>query len=210
MSNRSCALCFVFAAAMATSLLCSKTAFAQADQNNYERIEETWEIKLGTPDPADESPQIAFWMKPTASSAFTGVLLLNFRDEPSYQSGGMQVQLWQNETLRAQKSYGTSLLNTNDETITLTLYMERNGSTLSYGVASGTSATWGNLANGNLHIATADTTASFPNYKSSDSIANLELPYGSSRIKSITLTQVRKKRVTGNVWVTESSQNAYP
>lgn len=201
---------FALSACLLTTLAWVSGALAQADQNNYERIEETWEVKLNTPDASDETPQIAFWLKPAGSSPFTGVFLLNFRDEPSYQQGGVQVQLWHGETLRAQKSYGTALLNTQDETITFTLYAERNGTALSFGAMNGASTTWGNLALGNLHIATPDTTPSFMNYKSSDSIANLELPYGASRIKSIKLTQVRKKRVTGNVWVTETSQNAYP
>ena len=62
---------------------------AAQDNASADRIEEDWELVIASPDPDVTGPQITMTMKPDASDSSPTMLLnLNYRDQPSFSSGG--------------------------------------------------------------------------------------------------------------------------
>ena len=59
------------------------------------RIEEDWEVEIGTPEPAGNAPQIINVFSPRQSlSGAYAVFEVNHSTQPTYSAGGMQLQCW--------------------------------------------------------------------------------------------------------------------
>ena len=75
-------------------------AIAQDDAATVMRVEEDWEILIGTPDADNDGPQIMNVISPTGDiTAQHAVLEINHQTFPDFYGGGMQLQVWTGDIL---------------------------------------------------------------------------------------------------------------
>jgi hypothetical protein len=196
-------------AATAWSCLAAGSASA-GTSTDYYRIEEDWQIVLGTPNSASSTPQISMEMAPDPNAALAGVFLINYGDTPDFVAGGAQAQLWNQDTNLALADFRSNAFSTAGDTITFTLYMERSNGQLKFGVVKGNCASWGLVGNSKMNLTYPDNTPNFPSYQSSYSVNHATIVVGASRVQSMTLLQVRKYKANKNNYDTEPSQNVFP
>jgi hypothetical protein len=176
----------------------------------YVRIEQDWELDLGTPDPAQPTPQVAVQIDPYPNSSTSAVLLLNYQDTPNFQSGGMQLQLWnQNVSLGTSTIAGGQTLGTSGEKITWTQYLRVSGNQLNFGISGGQFPTWGQPASDQSAVSTTTDLTSFSGYSTNDSVSKSTILLGSSAVGCLKITAVRKYDAAGN-HDDESGQQVYP
>jgi len=179
-------------------------------QDGYTRIEEDWELVLSAPEPASGSPQISLDLAPEPDSPLAGIMLLNYRDAPSFASGGVQVQLWDGEQRLTSAGLPISPLDVENETITFTLYIERGSGNLRYGVKDGKCGDRISFGGGRLEVTYPDHKTTIDRYDSNHSLENATIVLGANRVELLRLRQVRKYRADGTGIDTESGKVVYP
>ena len=157
------------------------------------RIEEDWFVKIGTPDPDSDSPQITSVMAP--SWTLTGgyaVFDLNCATQPGFVSGGVQLQLWQNDAITQSRSNGRrDSLHLVDEVIRYTTVMSIVDDKLVFEILNGTSDTWGTFGTGELKLE-VDTWRPHLNHYSPDfSASHSQIGFASHRVRRFILERVR-------------------
>lgn len=156
------------------------------------KVDETWEVTLNTPSANDGAPQLTFLISPTASSSgLYGILAFNQRDGAV---GGLQLQLWQGETLLTESTFAnTSTLSTNGEIIRWTTEIEVKDGAFSVSIKNLTSTTWGNFDTDEVALtaSTPTTISSLNAYDPNVSIANTGIDFGSTRVAKLSLKQVK-------------------
>jgi hypothetical protein len=159
-----------------------------------DRIEEDWNVVLGTPDTSTNCPQLLTAMSPTGSDTDpSGIFKLNYRDQPSYQAGGLSAQVWQGKQFLSNSDQGTVQCTTANETITWTQRMSVSGGNLNFKVLSGNSSTWGQFGvnDTDLAVNTSSSLADLSGYSPANSVAKAGATYGADRVTTMTLIQVR-------------------
>src|SRR5262249_50754347 len=69
-----------------------------------DQVEEDWLLVIGNPDYVGVGPQITTSMSPVGDSSTPFAAFdLNYREFPSFQAGGMQIQVWSGKNV-----YGTA------------------------------------------------------------------------------------------------------
>jgi hypothetical protein len=177
------------ASALALMLGASFMTTAQPD-----RIEEDWQVVLGTPDTSTDCPQISATISPTGSDQDPlMVFKLNYRDQPSFQSGGLSAQVWQNKQFQSNSDQGTAQCTTPNETITWTQRMSLSGGNLNFKVLSGNSTTWGQFGanDTDLAVSASSSAADLSGYTPTYSVSNSGATFGANRVTTMTLLQVR-------------------
>ena len=72
----------------------------EAAVGNTVRVEEDWYVKLGTPEPEADSPQVSTVIAPSWTLwGKHAVFDMNCATQPGFSSGGVQLQLWQNDAI---------------------------------------------------------------------------------------------------------------
>jgi hypothetical protein len=160
------------------------------------KVEEDWQLVVANPDPATFAPQVTTTMSPTADlNALYSVFDLNLRNLPSYEAGGVQLQIWNQDTSVASKRKGTgTLLQNVNETVTWTQRMSVSDGQFSVRIVHGDSQTWGNFGGGDddsLGLQYSTTLSNLNGYDSSVSVANSGIGYSANRVTSLALVAVR-------------------
>ena len=71
---------------------------ALAQSPTPDKVEEDWQVVIATPDIIGVGPQITTCMSPLSDVSTTFVAFnLNYSQNPSFQAGGLQVQVWSND-----------------------------------------------------------------------------------------------------------------
>jgi len=159
-----------------------------------DRIEEDWQVVLGTPDTSTDCPQISATTSPTGSAQDPlMVFKLNYRDQPNFQSGGLSAQAWQGKQFLSNSDQGSDQLATPNETVTWTQRMSLSGGNINFKVLSGNSTTWGQFGanDTDLAVSTASSAADLSGYTPTYSVSNSGATYGANRVTTMTLLQVR-------------------
>ena len=159
-----------------------------------DRIEEDWQVVLGTPDTNTNCPQFSTVMSSSASDTDPIMMfLLNYRDQPSYQPGGLSAQLWQNKQFLSNSDQGTDQCATADETVAWTQRMSLSGGSVNFKVLSGNSITWGPFGVNDTDLAVSGTSAlsDLSGYSPASSVTKSRATFGANRLVSMTLLQVR-------------------
>lgn len=176
--------------ALAGSIGRGQTSTAVIDQ-----IEEDWSLVIGAPNPDEAGPQITTCMSPVSDGSTPFVAFdLNYRDYPSFLSGGLQVKIYSNDTVTASASEEDDLLQTTGETITWTQRLSLTSSnTLTYQVVNGQSMTWGTFGQGQglPSLTFTAQVSSLANYSPTTSVGNSGVGWQSNRVTQMVLTQVR-------------------
>ncbi len=167
---------------------------ARADVSQADRIEEDWELVITSPDPAGAGPQITTSMSPTGDIAEAPFVRfnLNYRDQPSFSPGGLQVQVWSDKQLLSTSSQKSASCSTENETITWTQRMTLVDSGVFYSIRSGNSTTWGNFGESlNLTVYFASSVGTLAGYSPAASVSSSGVGWQSNRVGSMTLKRVR-------------------
>jgi len=157
-------------------------------------VEEDWQLVIGNPDPTAVGPQITTVMCPLAGkdnvpfAAFD----LNYLEYPVFYAGGMQVQVWANDSIISASSQAGGAFNTPGEQITWTQRMWTNGGMIGYDVNNGQSVTWGQFGQGALlQVGFNSNLTDLSGYSPDDSAKRSGASWESNRVQSLTLLRVR-------------------
>lgn len=160
-------------------------------------VEEDWMLVLNEPNGAVHSPQFHTIMSPHSDvNTSYAQVLWNYRETPNYVPGGVQLQSYSGETLVRRRSMEYGQLSTVAETVTWTQRLATDGTVLSFEVLNGSSTTWGSFGK-DMRL---DDTAYLPdlsNYSPETSARESCVTYGSNRVDSMVITQVRYYGASG-------------
>ncbi|MBW3600317.1 MAG: hypothetical protein KY475_23995 [Planctomycetes bacterium] len=171
------------------------------------RVEEDWELVLGNPDPTVDAPQVTCTISPGADAeGMYAAIELNHRSQPSFAAGGIQLQVWNGESLLNATSFNTNAeLATADETVRWTQTMTVSGGNLVFEVVNGASSTWGAFGGqGYLKTIVASPLANLNAYHPDVSVQSSGVGYAGNRVQSLVLREVRWVLSDGAV-LTEST-----
>jgi hypothetical protein len=173
------------------------------------RIEQDWVLVVGKPDARRYSPQLFFQLYPESGSDICCQLLVNYSDQPTFSAGGVQIQVWQNQTVLdgRDNNPNQAVLTADSETVTFTLVMEIRDRKLHFDAINVSSTSWGDISN--LSVSTDYTAESFETYSSDDTVEKSGILLGANRVTSLTLREVRKIDSAGTV-ATELPRVVYP
>lgn len=178
------------------ALVCASLASVSAQSSNpvITGVEEDWSLVINSPDVTGIGPQVTTCMRPAGDDAAPFVAFdLNYREYPTFQVGGMQIQVWANNRVVNTSSQGTAQFQTANETVTWTQRMSISNGTVTYDVDNGQSTTWGKFGQGQGLLALAYTTtlADMSGYSPDTSVAKSGVTWEADRADSLTLVQVR-------------------
>ncbi len=160
---------------------------------NTVRVEEDWYVKIGTPDPDSDSPQISTVIAPswTLSGRYM-VFDMNCATQPGFVSGGVQLQLWQDDAIIQSRSNANwDSLHLVNEEIRYTSAMSIVDGKLVFEIINGTSESWGAFGTGELKVE-VDTWRDHLNWYSPEFTAyNSRVGFASHRVRRFTLERVR-------------------
>jgi hypothetical protein len=176
------------------------------------RVEEDWELIVGTPDPNTDGPQLTCSIAPVAGDdALYASFELNHRSLPSFTRGGMQLQVWSNEYNLANNPFPhDDMLDNFGEAVTWTMVMKLSGENVTFEVRNGNSTTWGSFGGqGYLRSTHATDAENLNAYSPDDSVVNSGVSFASNRVQLLTLKRVRYFTSTGDVWVDENPRSVH-
>lgn len=179
----------------ASVLISLASAQAQTPVQLIDQVQEDWKLVVRAPDTVGVGPQITTCMSPVSDKSSPFVAFdLNYREYPSFQAGGMQLQVWSGGSVLSTSSQGSNQFSTVNETVTWTQQMSISAGTLTYGIANGRSTTWGRFGQGygllNVTFPTTITDLSLT-YSPDVSAANSGASWEANYVTSMTLIQVR-------------------
>jgi hypothetical protein len=166
------------------------------------RVEEDWKMVVEEPESESVAPQVTCVISPVGDvNSLYAALTLNHQGLPEFTPGGMQLQIWNNETSIINKNYpNNAVLSLADETITWTQSMELKDGQLTFEVINGNSDTWGAFGSQGYLKAIVDTTMqNLNNYSPDVSVKNSAIGFASNRVHSLVLEKVRYITSTGAV-----------
>jgi hypothetical protein len=135
---------------LTTTLVQGQELSEVVEEKSIYRVTETWELIVGSADPAEGAPQLNTVMSPLPHvDSYYGLVTVNYSDLPSVVLGGLQSQIWHGETNLTYGSVekeGTTI--SGPDTITWSQYMEIKDGKLDFHVHDGTSTTWGSWGGG--------------------------------------------------------------
>lgn len=186
--------------AIAGAIAFALCASAPAADPTVVRIEEDWEVVIGTPDPTAHAPQIIQAMSTTNRLADVHcVFELNHKTQPNYVPGYIQLQCWSGGTLLGYGTSGkTGLLQTPGEVIRYTTSMQLKDGCVEFVIKNGSSTTWGEFGSqGYLRCRVATPQLYFPNYSPDFSVANSKITYAAHCVQKVSQKEVRYYNLLG-------------
>lgn len=168
------------------------SSFASDDPPPIDRVEEDWELVIGSTDVPAAGPQLTTTMCPGPLEDHPDVNFnLNYRDGANFQAGGLQVEVFDGVDLVAAANSGSAQLQTDNETITWTQKLTIAGGTIQYQVQSGHSTTWGDFGGDDLTVSFGSALANLSEYSSEISLTKSGVGWQSDHVSSMRLIQVR-------------------
>jgi hypothetical protein len=188
--------------ALALVLGGASVLWAQAPSPVVVRIEEDWEMVVASPDPDCAGPQITCVMSPTGNLAGAyAAFELNQRSLPSFQPGGLQLQLWSGDRPIFQtQGPSAAVMSTAGETVRWTQVMRMVDGAVVFEVVNGSSATWGAFGGqGYLKLFVPAGLGNLNAYTPEVSVQQSGIGYAGNRVQSLVLKRVRYQLSTGEV-----------
>jgi hypothetical protein len=187
-------LCFVVPlTAVSLAFLVGATTCRGDQSTDVTKVEEYWELDLHFPDSSRGSPQLNFLISPTGSaSGVYAVFIVNQRDGAI---GGLQLQLWNGESLLASSSFSdTSALGTSQEKLSWKTRVSIDSETLTVEIVGLNSTTWGNFGSNSvvpgLSVSASTTLPNLNSYNLDVSADNFGVDFGNNRVKKVVLKKV--------------------
>lgn len=163
------------------------------------RVEEDWELVVGTPSANNDAPQVTCVMSPLGDAdVIYTTFMVNHHDMPTFAAGGLQVQAWNGGKLASSKQIADqTVLATPGETIRWTQSMSITPDGLVFQVLNGTSTTWGEFGGDSLKLVVATTLTNLNAYSPTVSVEHSNISFASNRVQSLVLKSVRVYGETG-------------
>lgn len=185
--------CFAVVAAMTCD------GFAGASKKLI-RVEEDWSLTLGTPEPSTGSPQVGTQMLPnSATEENYAIFCINFQEIPTFHEGGLEIQLWEGDWNTDVTASEDVKLSTPGEVITWTQIMKISSGKLAFSVRNGSSASFGAFGGDSFRVVSESNYTDLDGYKVESSLENSGITFGSNRVKSLKIVEVRKHFSDGTV-----------
>ena len=174
-------------------------AHGDTSENDTLRVEEDWYIQIGTPEPAEDSPQITTVICPSWTLwGYYAVFDMNCATQPNFESGGVQLQLWKDDAIIQSRSNAdwTSLSHT-DEEIRYTSAMSIHNGNLDFEIANGSSSSWGAFGHGELKLNIPTWREHLNWYGTWFTELNSRVGFASHRVRRLILERVRLYSANG-------------
>jgi hypothetical protein len=157
------------------------------------RVEEDWQLVVNQPDAGLNGPQVTCVISPSTSDQGYCAFDINYRTQPNYSAGGLQMHVWNPYAPIVVSNFPASaVMQTADETVTWTQTMSLSEGVLTFLVVDGQSTTWGTFGGTNDESVSVNTTANnLNNYDPNVSLDNSGVSFASNLVTSLTLTAVR-------------------
>jgi hypothetical protein len=176
------------------SLLIFSTTVALGELPTVVRVEEDWEMVVGTPDPNTNAPQAVCVISPVGHVSSThATVVLNHQSLLSYEPGGLQLQIWDGEVALSDRLFPNSgVMDQQGERIRWTQSMEISSGYITFEITNGTSTTWGSFGGqGYLKAKVPTELANLNGYSPEVSVSNSGISYAANRVESLRLLGVR-------------------
>jgi hypothetical protein len=187
-----------------TALLGGLAYFAAASavaQSKIVQIEEHWELDVGEPDAPVSAPQATMVMSPYADlGGQYFVFTINYRSVPSYEPGGMQVQLWNGDEPIDAESFSAAPLDQTSDVVRWVQRLKVEEGTLSFEVVDGSSASWGSFGgDGSLAFSSSTSLDGLSGYSPGISLTESQVGYAGNRVQRLLLKKL--------VWRTDDGES---
>lgn len=196
-----------FRVLMGMALLIVLRGACLAGDTTVVRVEEDWEVLIGTPDPFLDMPQIVTVFGPAdPETGVHAVFELNHGTLPEFGEGGMQLQYWSAETLKGyRRQKAPTEFSTANETVTYTTVTEIENGNLTLSVANGKSRTFGDFGDeSSLRIQVKTDIANLNGMGLENSIRHSKVTYGANHVQKFQRTRVRMLNAADEVVATDT------
>jgi hypothetical protein len=190
-----------------SSCLLGTFVHASSPSSIIVKVEEDWELRVGSPDPNSHAPQISLVMSPMASfDSWHVTFEMNHRTEPYYVGGGVHMQLWNGSSLVAHKGWGEfNCLNQAEDLVRWTQVMEVDNGQILTGIKDGNGATWGTFGGSDFRVSSKAPVYTLNEYDVEQSIASGGVSLAGNRVHQVLLRKVRYTKADGSI--TEETVN---
>jgi hypothetical protein len=189
-------------------------AIATEGTSNIVRVEEDWSLNVLSPVQGIVAPQLTTVISPTGdTNSYYAVLAINHRALPDFAGGGLQLQLWRNDTAESYTNFhDDSMLNYREaqESITWTQAVQVNDGILTFEILNGNSQTWGQFGGDDLQISVPTGLTDLNSYSPAVSAGNSGISYAKNRVRSLTINRVRLIDAAGHVTEYSNLTVVYP
>lgn len=181
---------------LCAALVCASlaSAWGQSPAPTITAVEEDWQLVVNTPDVPGVGPQVTMCMRPGGDTSTPFVAFdLNYREYPTFQAGGMQIQIWSNKSVLATSTQGSAQFKTANETVTWTQRMSISSGTVTYGINNGNSTTFGKFGQGQglLSVSYTSNYTDLSGYSPAMSVSSSGVSWEPNLAGSLSLVQVR-------------------
>lgn len=194
---------FLAISSLAGLFWCAWSHAADAQSLPYVvRVEEDWELVVAEPDANNNAPQVLCVTSPAGTvQSLHAELVVNHQSLPAFVPGGIQLQVWDNETpLVWRKFPNVAVMSQPGETVRWTQSADLAGGMLTFEVLGGSSTTWGAFGGqGYLKASVPSTLANLNAYDPALSVKNSGVSYAGNRVQSLVLRKVRLVMSNGAV-----------
>jgi len=174
------------------AILCFSSVAAE-DSDVIVHVEEDWEIVMATPDADWSTPQFGIVMSPAGLAGDYMVFEMNHSTSPSPVDGGLQIQRWSGDhVVEWDNCPQSEKLHHADEKITFTTNMTVAECGLTFEVSNGHSESWGEFGDhGHLKLVAPSYLSNLNGYSPDFSASESRVDYGSNRVQTLKLVEVR-------------------
>ena len=171
------------------------------------RVEEEWEVLIGSPDPFLDMPQIVTVFGPAdPNTGVHAVFELNHGTLPEFGEGGMQLQYWSGETLKGyRRQKAPTEFSTAGETVKFTTVTEIENGNLTMSVTNGKSRTFGNFGDeSSLRIQVQTNLSNLDGMSLENSVLHSKVTYGANHVQKFQRNRVQMLNADGDVVATDT------
>jgi len=165
------------------------------------QIEEEWELKVLSPEPSLEAPQVSTWMSPTPT--LDGIhfgMDFNHTNHNEDSKGGLQTKALDGDALMDEKITSESTkLEHEGEVVRWKQVMSLHDGRLYFSIKDGTSQSFGAFGGSGTRVSVNATVSNLNQYSPQSSMEWSGVGFAANRVSYLRLVRVRKLDGQGNV-----------
>ena len=171
------------------------------------QVEEDWQLVLNEPDDGLTTPQFHTAMSPFGhTDSLFAQVTWNYREIPDFSAGGLQMQGWHEDGVLTDRSFAYGALSRVAETVGWTQTLTADGTMGSFSITNGYSNTWSTFGYPaqNMKLHGVVNVSNLDGYNPDVSVENSGVTFGSNRVRSLRITEVRYYGASGLLAVDET------
>jgi hypothetical protein len=181
----------------------SAQAAATSPPADVARVEEDWELHLDTPNLAKNTPQFVTHFKIDEDTFI--LTCFNFRDYPSHDPGGIQMQLWHQGAVVDTVEVSVDNLDVSGEVIRWTHVYNGCSCDVEAKLENIDSLAWGQISSTASITQNPSSISSLNHYDPADSVAESHVNYGRNAVVWFGMTESRTYDIDGNPLSTDTA-----